>query len=203
VTPTRQDDEDLAAADEQRLIRLARDGDQSAFAELVDAHQAAVFGTVLRVVRDRGVAGEVSNRAFFRAFEHLADFDTERPLRPWLVRIAANEALNELRSRRRDLEHTIGGQAAEIEFEQLVGGPDPAEVLPRRERSAAIRAAVDRLPEAQRTAVVLRYFADLSYADIADATQQTVNNVGVVLLRARDRLRRELEVEGVAIDVLP
>jgi DNA-directed RNA polymerase specialized sigma24 family protein len=50
--------------------------------------------------------------------------------------------------------------------------------------------------------VVLRYFADLSYADIADATQQTVNNVGVILLRARERLRRELEAEGVASDVL-
>jgi RNA polymerase sigma-70 factor (ECF subfamily) len=118
------------------------------------------------------------------------------------VRIAANEALNELRSRRRDLEHTIGGEAAAIEFEQLAGGPDPAEVLPRRERSAAIRAAVEHLPEAQRAVVVLRYFADLSYADIAEATQQTVNNVGVILLRARERLRRELETEGVASDVL-
>lgn len=195
--------QDLAAPDEQRLVRLARDGDHSAFAELVEAHQVAVFGTVLRLVRDREVAAEVSNRAFFRAFEHLADFDESRPPRPWLVRIAANEALNELRRRRRDFEHTMRGEAAEIELGQLAGGPDPADVLPRRERSAAIRAAVERLPEAQRTAVVLRYFADLSYADIAEATQQSVNNVGVILVRARDRLRRELEAEGVAIDVLP
>ena len=195
--------QELAATDEQRLVRLARDGDHSAFAELVENHQAAVFGTVLRLVRDREAASEVSNRAFFRGFEHLSDFDESRPLRPWLVRIAANEALNELRSRRRDLERTVGGEAAEIEIEQLAGGPDPADVLPRRERSAAIRAAVQRLPEAQRTAIVLRYFADLSYTDIAEATQQTVNNVGVILLRARDRLRRELESEGVANDVLP
>src|SRR5262249_45984771 len=146
-------------------------------------------------------AAEVSNRAFYRAYENLASFDESRPLRPWLVRIAAHEALNELRSRRRDADHTIGGEAAAIELEQLPGGPNPAQLTPLRERRAAIRAAVDRLPEAQRVAVVLRYFADLSYADIAEATQQTVNNVGVVLLRARDRLRRELETEGVAFDV--
>jgi RNA polymerase sigma-70 factor (ECF subfamily) len=190
-----------ATADEQQLVRLCREGDQSAFASIVEAHQAAVFGTILRLVRDRALAAELSNRAFFRAYEHLASFDESRPLRPWLVRIAANEALNELRSRRREADRTVGGESAAIELEQLPGGPDPAEVIPRRERSAAIRAAVDRLPEAQRVAVVLRYFADLSYADIAEATQQTVNNVGVVLLRARERLRSDLQAEGVTLDV--
>jgi RNA polymerase sigma-70 factor (ECF subfamily) len=192
----------LAADDEQRLVRLSRRGDAAVFAELVEAHQSAVFGTVLRLVRDRELAAELSNRAFYRAYEHLASFDDSRPLRPWLVRIAAHEALNELRTRRRDAAQTVSGEAGEIELEQLAAGPDPAEVLPRRERSAAIRAAVDRLPEAQRVVVVLRYFADLSYADIAETTQQTVNNVGVLLLRARERLRRELETEGVASDAV-
>jgi RNA polymerase sigma-70 factor (ECF subfamily) len=190
------------ASDEQRLVRLCRNGDQSAFAELVELHQTAVFGTALRLVRDREVAADVSNRALYRAYEHLASFDERRPLRPWLVRIAAHEALNALRSRRREADHTLDGEAAAIELEQLGGGPDPAEMVPRRERGAAIRAAVDRLPEAQRVAVVLRYFADLSYGEIAEATQQTVNNVGVTLLRARERLRRELETEGVASEVL-
>jgi RNA polymerase sigma-70 factor (ECF subfamily) len=154
-------------------------------------------------VRDREVAAEVTNRAFYRAYEHLAEFDENRPLRPWLVRIGANEALNELRSRRRDANHTIGGEAAAIELEQLAGGPDPADVVRQREQSSTLRAAIDRLPEAQRVVVVMRYFAELSYADIAEATQQTVNNVGVVLLRARERLRRELETEGVIRDALP
>jgi RNA polymerase sigma-70 factor, ECF subfamily len=190
------------SADEQRLVRLSRRGDQSAFAELVETHQAVVFGTVLRLVHDREVAADVSNRAFYRAYEHLDSFDENRQLRPWLVRIAAHEALNELRSRRRDAAHTIGGEAAEIELERMRGGPDPADLLPRHERNAAIRAAIDRLPEAQRVVVVLRYFADLSYADIAETTQQTVNNVGVILLRARDRLRRELETEGVTSDAV-
>lgn len=195
------DDEQGVDSDEQRLVRRSRDGDHLAFAELVDRHQAAVFGTVLRLVRDRELAADVSNRAFFRAFEHLASFDESRPLRPWIARIAAHEALNELRTRRRHADQTIGGDAAAIQLEQLAGGPDPAEVLPRGERNAVLRAAVDRLPGAQRTVVVLRYFADLSYVEIAEATQQTVNNVGVILLRARERLRRTLEAQGVTSDV--
>jgi RNA polymerase sigma-70 factor (ECF subfamily) len=185
------------------LVRRSRAGDASAFAALVEAHQSAVFGTVLRLVDDREAAADVSNRAFFKAYEHLATFDESRPLRPWLLGIAANEALNELRTRRRDAAHTLGGAEAEIELEQVGGAPDPGEIVARRERGTAIRDAVSRLPESQRVTVVLRYFADLPYADIAELTQQSVNNVGVTLLRARERLRRDLETRGVTTDDLP
>ena len=194
---------ELSLDSTQDLVKQSRAGDETAFAALVEAHQSAVFGTVLRLVSDREVAAEVSNRAFFKAYEHLASFDESRPLRAWLLRIAANEALNELRSRRRDAAHAIAGAAAELELEQIHGGPDPGEIVARRERSTVIRDAVNRLPEPQRVAVVLRYFADLAYADIAELTQQSVNSVGVTLLRARARLRSDLEIQGVATDGLP
>ena len=194
---------ELSVDSTQHLVQQSRAGDELAFAALVEAHQSAVFGTVLRLVYDRGVAAEVSNRAFFKAYEHLASFDESRPLRAWLLRIAANEALNELRSRRRDAAHTVGSAKAQTELEQIRGAPDPGEIFSRRERSATIRDAVNRLPEPQRVVIVLRYFADLAYADIAELTQQSVNNVGVTLLRARERLRRDLETQGVATDGLP
>jgi RNA polymerase sigma factor (sigma-70 family) len=107
------------------------------------------------------------------------------------------------RSRRRDAAQTVGGAEAEFAFEQISGAPDPGEIVSRRERSAVIRDAVSRLSEPQRVAVVLRYFADLAYADIAELTQQSVNSVGVTLLRARERLRRDLESQGVTTDGLP
>jgi RNA polymerase sigma factor (sigma-70 family) len=194
---------ELSLDSTQHLVQQSRAGDDAAFAALVEAHQSAVFGTVLRLVYDREVAAEVSNRAFFKAYEHLATFDETRPLRGWLLRIAANEALNELRSRRRDAAHTVGGAEAEMELEQISGAPDPGEIVSRRERSATIRDAVNRLPEPQRVVVVLRYFADLAYSDIAELTQQSVNNVGVTLVRARERLRRDLERQGVATNGLP
>lgn len=194
---------ELSLDSTQSLVRRTRGGDHSAFATLVEAHQSAVFGTVLRLLRDREAAADVTNRALFSAHQHLATFDDARPLRPWLLRIAANEALNELRARRRDAAHTFGGAEAEIELEQVGGAPDPGDLVSQQERGAAIRDAVGRLPEAQRVVVVLRYFADLPYADIAELTQQSVNNVGVTLLRARERLRRDLETRGVTTDELP
>jgi RNA polymerase sigma factor (sigma-70 family) len=193
---------ELSLESTQHLVRRSRAGDGAAFAALVDAHQAAVFGTVLRLVHDREVAADVCNRALFKAYEHLATFDESRPLRAWLLRIAANEALNELRARRRDAVHAFGGAEAETALDQLAGAPDPGEAVSRREGGSAVRDAVARLPEPQRVVVVLRYFADLPYADIAELTGQSVNNVGVTLLRARERLRRDLETRGVTTDAL-
>ncbi len=188
--------------EERELVRLCLAGDQTAFATLVGRHQVAVFGTALRLLRDREAAGDVANRAFFKAYQALAQFDQDRPLRPWLVRIATNEALNELRGRQREAAHTLAGEAAEIAFEQLQGAADPADQALATVPAEAIRAAVERLPEALRIATVLRYFADLSLAEIGAQTGQTTNAVGVTLLRARQRLRRELVREGVNDDVL-
>src|SRR5689334_22026256 len=96
------------SADADRVaLQRCRAGDSSAFAEIVQAHQAAVFGTVLRLVGDRQQAAEVANRAFFKAYQSLASFDDARPLQPWLLRIASNEALNELRGRGREAAHTV------------------------------------------------------------------------------------------------
>lgn len=193
----------------RRLLRRCRSGDDDAFAELVELHQGAVFGTILRLVRDREVAVDVANRAFFKAYQHLNDFDDARPPRPWLLRIATNEALNELRGRAREAAHTIEGEEAERAFEQLSGGQDPAEIALAREPRASLRAAVARLPETMRVVTVLRYFDDLSYAEIAEQTGLSVNAVAVSLVRARDRIRRELArtetgpLQGVTSDALP
>ena len=144
----------------------------------------------------------MSKRTFFKAYRGLADYDPDRPFRPWLLRIAANEALNALRGRTREAAHAVTGETAEIELEQASGGPDPADVVPRYEQSDAVRAAVERLPQQMRLVTVLRYFDDLSYAEIAEVTGQSVNAVGVTLLRARERLRRELTTKGVTADAL-
>ena len=58
-------------------------------ADIVEEHQTAVFGTVLRIVHDRELAADVANRAFYKAYSNLDTFDTTRPLRPWLIQIAA------------------------------------------------------------------------------------------------------------------
>jgi RNA polymerase sigma-70 factor (ECF subfamily) len=187
---------DLAA--DAALVADCLRGTSGALECLVQRFQADVFGTALRLTHDRDVALELTNSIFFKVYQNLDAFQPGRPLRPWLLRIAANEALNWLRSRRREREHVLGGEASDVAFEQLPGGPDPEAAALSAERGAQVRAALARLPEHYRLVLTLRFFHDLSYQEIAAQTGQDANTVGVQLLRARQLLKRELLAGALA-----
>jgi RNA polymerase sigma-70 factor (ECF subfamily) len=184
---------DIAA--DARLVAECRQGVPGALERLVERFQTDVFGTALRLTRDRDVALELTNSIFFKVYQNLEAFQPGRPLRPWLLRIATNEALNWLRSRRREREHVLGSEASDVAFEQLPGGADPEDAALTTERRETVRAALARLPEHYRLVLTLRFFNDLSYQEIAEQTGQDANTVGVQLLRARQLLKRELLAE--------
>jgi RNA polymerase sigma factor (sigma-70 family) len=181
---------DLAA--DAKLVAECRRGVPGALERLVERFQADVFGTTLRLTRDRDVALELTNSIFFKIYQNLHAYQPGRPLRPWLLRIATNEALNWLRSQRREREHVLGSEASDVAFEQLPGGADPEDAALSTERREAVRAALARLPEHYRLVLTLRFFNDLSYQEIAEQTGQDANTVGVQLLRARQLLKREM-----------
>ena len=174
------------------LVADCRRGVPGALERLVERFQTDVFGTALRLTRDRDVALELTNSIFFKVYQNLHAFEPGRPLRPWLLRIATNESLNWLRSRRREREHVLGSEASDVAFEQLPGGDDPEDAALTTERREGVRAALARLPEHYRLVLTLRFFNDLSYQEIAEQTGQDANTVGVQLLRARQLLKREL-----------
>lgn len=187
----------IADADSALAMACLRN-EPGALERLVERFQTDVFGTAIRLVRDRDSALEVTNSIFYKVHQNLGSYDPSRPLRPWILRIATNETLNWLRSRRRDREHLVGGEAGELALEHVPGGPDPEAAALAGERQEAVRDALARLPERYRLVVTLRFFNDLSYEEIASQTGQDANTVGVQLLRARQMLRRELQ--GTAAD---
>ena len=193
ATPPAASAADIAA--DAQLVAECRRGVPGALERLVERFQTDVFGTALRLTRDRDVALELTNSIFFKVYQNLEAFQPGRPLRPWLLRIATNEALNWLRSRRREREHVLGSEASDVAFEQLPGGADPEDAALTTARREAVRVALARLPEHYRLVLTLRFFNDLSYQEIAEQTGQDANTVGVQLLRARQLLKRELLAE--------
>ena len=153
-----------------------------------------VFGTALRLTRNRDAALELTNGVFYKAYLNLETYDDTRPLRPWLLRIATNETLNWLRSQRRVRDHLLEGEAGETALELTAGSDaeDPEYAALLLERRGAVRDALATLPEHYRVVLTLRYFDDLSYAEIAEITGQDSNAVGVQLLRARNLLKKAL-----------
>jgi RNA polymerase sigma-70 factor (ECF subfamily) len=175
-------------AAERELVRLAQRGDADAFGQLVTRHQQAVFNVTYRLTGNRQEAEDVAQQAFVRAYRALNRFDEERPLGPWLYRIAANTALNWIKRRR--------PEAALVQEELLPDpAPGPEAQLIAAEQSARLRAAIAALPPHYRVAIELRHFQGLSYQEMSAALDAPLSDVKSWLFRARRRLQRVLEHE--------
>jgi RNA polymerase sigma-70 factor (ECF subfamily) len=169
--------------DESFLIARARRGDESAFEEIVRLHQRRVYGVALRIVRAHDVADDVAQEAFLRAWRSLDRFELGRPFGPWVCRIAANLAVNHVRSPRAREEGLPEGHA---ETKAEAKGP-LAEVLDA-EAARMLDAAMAELPREQRAVLVMRTVEELSYAEIAVALGISQGTVMSRLYRARERV---------------
>jgi RNA polymerase sigma-70 factor, ECF subfamily len=166
-----------------------------AFRALVERHQQAIFGYLYRLLlRDPETAQDLTQTVFLKAYHSLRDWRPERPLAPWLYRIAHNEAANWLRTRARHPEASL-----EPEDWARVGDPageTPESALAARQEQAALRRALAGLRPQLRSALVLYYFEERSYQDIAAILQVPLGTVGTLIHRGRKALRAVLEPQG-------
>ncbi|MEM9464879.1 MAG: sigma-70 family RNA polymerase sigma factor [Actinomycetota bacterium] len=170
----------------------ARDGDLDAFDELVRRHQHSAL-RVAAAVAGSDRAEDATQEGFVRAHRKLHQFDVERPFRPWLLRVVANAARNELRS---------AGRHQRIELRvhahpERAGTPDPIDRLGDRELVAD---GLARLRTDDRTILALRWFADLSEAEIADTLGVARGTVKSRLSRAMGRLRAAIPTDQQTTD---
>jgi RNA polymerase sigma-70 factor (ECF subfamily) len=169
---------------EAELLARARDGNLFAFEDIVKRYQRRVYATAMRIVRRHDVADDVVQEAFLRAHQALGRFDLTRPFGPWICRIAANLAVNHLRSpvsREQPL--------PEAHAETPMSGPSALAGVLDREASRELARALDTLSADQRAVFSLRVFEELSYKEIAEALEISIGTVMSRLSRARERLR--------------
>jgi RNA polymerase sigma-70 factor (ECF subfamily) len=169
---------------EADLIAKARAGSFSAFEEIVKRHQRRVYAVARRIVRRHDLADDVAQEAFIRAHRALGDFDLARPFGPWIGRIAANLAINRVRSpehREEPLDDRPRAAPA--------AGADPLAGLLEAEAQAVLERALGELPPEQRAVFVLRVSEELSYREIAEALDISIGTVMSRLWRAREKLR--------------
>ncbi len=174
---------EVMGPEESFLIARARRGDPGAFEEIVRLYQRRVYGVALRIVRAHDVADDVAQEAFLRAWRSLDRFDLDRPFGPWVCRIAANLAVNYVRSPRAREEGLPEGHA-----EAKAKAPGPLGALLDGEATRVLDAALAELPSEQRAVLVMRAVEEMSYAEIAEALGISPGTVMSRLYRAREKL---------------
>lgn len=175
--------------DLETLVELARGGSSAAWGRVYETLAPSVFRICRRVLASREDAEDATSEIFLRARVRLASYESSRPFAPWLYRVAANHCWDEIRKRRTRAELDDG----ELELSALEDeAPTPQEAVLAIESRDSLRRVLFELDERSRIAVVLRYYADMSYQEIGLALGLSANFVGVLLLRARRTMRKSL-----------
>ncbi len=176
--------------EEQQAIALLKRGDIGGLETLVRKYQVQAVRAADLIVRDRALAEDIVQAAFLRAYERIGQFDAGRPFGPWFLRSVVNDAVKA--AARRERQVPLDGEAREaISLADLLAdpAPGPGELSEQAETRQAIWAALGELPPAQRAAIVLRYYLDLSEAELAGELACPPGTVKWRLHTARERLR--------------
>ena len=179
------------------LIVRARAGDAQAWGDLYREFAPAIFRFCRRAMPTREDAEDATMEIFMKLRDKLAQYDQSRSFTAWLYKVSANHCWDMLR-RRRVRQDKETEDVTELPLE--APEPNQLEKLIEERTSEEVRRALDKLRLRARMALVMRYYSDMSYDEIADALGVRRPFVGVVLLRARHELRQALgENNAVAV----
>jgi RNA polymerase sigma-70 factor (ECF subfamily) len=167
---------------EREWIRLSRAGDDQAFGELVGAYQVPVYNLCYRMLGDSGEAEDAAQETFLRAYRNIKRYDPNRKFVTWILSIASNHCIDRLRKRR--LTFLSLEKTPEI-WEGSDPQPGPEGSLEDLELQEEIQEMLGELSSPDRAAILLRYWYDYSYEEIADTLTLSVSAVKSRLHRAR------------------
>lgn len=182
---------------DQQLIEEVRKGQRSSFSELVKRHQRGLLRLSMRFMKDLDISQDVVQEAFIKAFEKLHLFEGRASFKSWLYQIAVNTARNKLRESRYDYSN--------IEDVQLSVSATAENSMVHSAVSEIIQEQVDRLPFKQKTALVLRVYEDMSFAEIAEVMECPYDtakaNYRHALMKLREAFEHQTELRKWTEDV--
>lgn len=182
-------------AQEQAWARAARQGDNAAFMRIVDAYQRPVYNLCYRMLGDAAEAEDAAQETFLRVYTRLNTYHPNRKFSSWLLAIASHYCIDRLRKRRYQM----------VSWDDLPPwrwlpalDPQPEEVALTREAHDTLHNLLNNLPPDYRAAVILRYWYDMPYDEIAQTLETTVSAIKSRLFRARQMMARAAEQSDLA-----
>ena len=182
---------------DEELVALSIDGDVESFNQLVIRWERPIYALAYRVIGREEEARDIVQETFLRAFRGIGNFRGQAKFSSWVYRIALNLCRDWIRRQRRAPMIQIPEETDPVE---MVGERGPAEsietLVARRELSAVVEAAMARLPEEQRTAIILKEYHGMTFQEIADLQGCPLSTVKTRLYQGLSVVRRHLEAGG-------
>ncbi len=184
--------------EEKVWVLQARNGDDEAFAILVETYQTPVYNLCYRMLGEPEAAEDAAQETFLKVYQNLSRYDAERSFATWLLSIAAHHCIDKLRRRRFSTFSIDEDEETPFELPDQ-HAPDPEAEAARREQQRRLQRLLQELEPLDRAAIVLRYWHDASEVEIAQSLHLTVPAVKSRLHRARKALAvlwQEKELES-------
>ena len=187
-------------------LEEARHGNKQAFGKLIEAYQSPVFNLAYRMLSNADEAEQAAQEAFIRAWTRLDSYDPAFKFSTWLLSITSNYCIDQIRKRRAQL-LSIDEPLPSHPALMSEGSASPEAQAVSRERDENVQLLLQTLPPDYRQAVVLRYWHEMSYDEIAEVMETTVSPIKSRLFRARRQLAESGNEMGIvstpAVEVTP
>ena len=178
--------------DLQTVVERARGQDSEALGEIYRRYVRRVFGLCRYMLDSRESAEDATSEVFLKLQRSIQSYDGSIPFPGWLIRVAGNRCIDTLRRRHRGRLAIVEVEDGAAVIEAASSEPSPLGAVISMEERAKVRDAIARLPENYRVPLVLRYYSELSYDEIAQQLNLERNYVAALLFRAKKELRRRL-----------
>ena len=186
---------DIEKLSDNELIALTLSGQKRAFEGIVRRYQKLVYNVAFQIVQNHEVAADLTQDTFLKAYKSLGTFENTLKLKPWLLKITSNTALNQIRDSRSKYLDSLEELLEESPQSEPASSKCLEEEIELRFSHAKLMEALQKLSARYRQIFILRYQHDLPYADIASITEETESTIKSLLFRIREKLRKMILAE--------
>ena len=182
----------MEGQDLESVIERAQGRDSEALGEIYRRYVRRVFGLCRYMLDSRESAEDATSEVFLKLQRSIESYDGSVPFPKWLLRVTGNQCIDVLRRRKRGRAVIVETEEEATVVEPASSEPSPLGAVLSAEARAQVRDAIARLPENYRVPLVLRYYSELSYDEIAQQLSLQRNYVAALIFRAKQELRRKL-----------
>jgi RNA polymerase sigma-70 factor (ECF subfamily) len=185
-----------SSLEDDQLVKRAKGGDESAYTEIVEKYERALYFHILKMIKDREQVEDLVQETFVKAFDNLNTYSTNYAFSTWLYRIATNHTIDYLRKKKLktlSIDEPMKTKDGEMEMQLPDESAGTDRNIIRKQRQKIVQNAIDNLPEKYRKVIEMRHMEEKSYKEIASVLDLPLGTVKAHIFRARELLYKALK----------